>query len=75
MENQPRMPIACMPSETHQIFANLMANAIEAMQRNGTLIIRMTGRRATGAIKTWRNAGDDLGQGYRNRPGNFRADF
>jgi PAS domain S-box-containing protein len=34
-------PIACMPSETQQIFANLVANAIEAMQRNGRLVIRV----------------------------------
>ena len=30
------VPIACMPSETQQIFANLVANAIEAMQPKGT---------------------------------------
>jgi PAS domain S-box-containing protein len=35
------VPIACMPSETQQIFANLVANAIEAMQRHGRLIIRL----------------------------------
>lgn len=34
-------PIRCMLSETHQIFANLIANAIEAMQRNGRLVIRI----------------------------------
>ncbi len=34
-------PIHCMPSETQQIFANLIANAIEAMQRNGRLHIRV----------------------------------
>ena len=37
----PEEPIACMPSETQQIFANLVANAIEAMQRNGRLFIRV----------------------------------
>ncbi len=37
----PEEPIACMPSETQQIFANLVANAIEAMQRNGRLLIRV----------------------------------
>jgi two-component system CheB/CheR fusion protein len=34
-------PIHCMPSETQQIFANLIANAIEAMQQNGRLHIRV----------------------------------
>jgi PAS domain S-box-containing protein len=34
-------PIQCMLSETHQIFANLISNAIEAMQRNGRLVIRI----------------------------------
>jgi PAS domain S-box-containing protein len=34
-------PIKCMLSETHQIFANLIANAIEAMERNGRLVIRI----------------------------------
>lgn len=34
-------PIHCMLSETHQIFANLIGNAIEAMQRNGRLLIRI----------------------------------
>jgi two-component system CheB/CheR fusion protein len=33
--------VACMPSETQQIFANLMANAIDAMPRGGRLIIRL----------------------------------
>jgi PAS domain S-box-containing protein len=31
----PEVPIACMPSEAQQIFANLLANSIEAMQRDG----------------------------------------
>jgi PAS domain S-box-containing protein len=34
-------PIHCMLSETHQIFANLIANAIESMQRDGRLLIRI----------------------------------
>ncbi len=34
-------PIHCMLSETQQIFANLIANSIEAMQRNGRLHIRV----------------------------------
>lgn len=33
--------IACMPSEAQQIFANLMANAIEATTLDGKLAIRM----------------------------------
>jgi PAS domain S-box-containing protein len=33
--------VACMPSETQQIFANLMANAIDAMPRGGRLVIRL----------------------------------
>ena len=32
--------IACMPSEVQQIFANLVANAIDAMPRSGRLIVR-----------------------------------
>ena len=34
-------PISCMLSETQQIFANLIANAIEAMDQNGRLVIRI----------------------------------
>ena len=34
-------PILCMPGETQQIFANLIANSIEAMQQNGRLTIRV----------------------------------
>ena len=33
--------VACMPSETQQIFANLMSNAIDAMPRGGRLVIRL----------------------------------
>lgn len=33
--------ITCMPSEAQQIFANLMANAIEAMPRGGHLFVRL----------------------------------
>jgi two-component system, chemotaxis family, CheB/CheR fusion protein len=39
------MAIACMPSEAQQIFANLMANAIEATTRDGRLVIRMSSSR------------------------------
>jgi PAS domain S-box-containing protein len=42
------VPIACMPSETQQIFANLIANAIEAMQNNGRLLIRLRPSREWG---------------------------
>jgi len=34
-------PIACMPSETQQIFANFIANSIEAMQTKGRIAIRI----------------------------------
>jgi two-component system CheB/CheR fusion protein len=34
-------PISCMMSETQQIFANLIANAIEAMDQNGRLVTRI----------------------------------
>jgi PAS domain S-box-containing protein len=33
--------VACMPSETHQIFANLVSNSIDAMQRGGRLVVRL----------------------------------
>ncbi len=33
--------VACMPSEMHQIFANLVSNAIDAMPRGGELVIRL----------------------------------
>jgi signal transduction histidine kinase len=46
--------IACMPSEAQQIFANLMANAIEAMPHCGQLTIRLR------ASRDWRN-GASLG--------------
>jgi PAS domain S-box-containing protein len=35
------MPVACMPSEVQQIFANLVGNAIDAMPRSGRLSIRL----------------------------------
>ncbi len=42
-------PISCMLSETQQIFANLIANAIEAMDQNGRLVTRIRPSR------DWRN--------------------
>ena len=35
------LPICCMASETHQIFANLISNSIEAMEQNGRLVVRL----------------------------------
>jgi PAS domain S-box-containing protein len=35
------VPIACMPTEAQQIFANLLSNAIEAMPNKGRLRIRL----------------------------------
>jgi two-component system CheB/CheR fusion protein len=35
------LSVACMPSETQQIFANLVANAMDAMPRSGRLVIRL----------------------------------
>ena len=41
MEAREERPIACMASEIQQIFANLIVNAIESMQRKGKLRIRI----------------------------------
>jgi two-component system, chemotaxis family, CheB/CheR fusion protein len=41
MKTEREIPITCMVSETQQVFANLIGNAIEAMQRNGRLLIRI----------------------------------
>ena len=49
MDTGTEVPIACMPSEAQQIFANLLANAIEAMQHGGRLRIRLR------ASRDWRN--------------------
>jgi len=49
MESGTEVPIACMPTEAQQIFANLLANAIDAMQHGGRLRIRLR------ASRDWRN--------------------
>jgi PAS domain S-box-containing protein len=41
--------IECMPTEAQQIFANLMANSVEAMPQKGRLVIRLRSSR------DWRN--------------------
>ncbi|HEY2469735.1 MAG TPA: PAS domain-containing protein [Terracidiphilus sp.] len=41
MDASEELPITCMVSETHQIFANLVANAIESMQPRGFLRLRI----------------------------------
>jgi len=41
VDAQQEFPIACMPSETQQIFANFIANSIEAIQKNGRIVIRL----------------------------------
>jgi PAS domain S-box-containing protein len=33
--------VECMPSEMHQVFANLVSNAIDAMPQGGELVIRL----------------------------------
>jgi PAS domain S-box-containing protein len=41
VQTSNEVAIACMPTEAQQIFANLMANSIDAMPQNGKLIIRL----------------------------------
>jgi PAS domain S-box-containing protein len=41
LKAERELPITCMLSETQQIFANLIANAIEAMQSGGRLVVRI----------------------------------
>lgn len=43
------VPVSCMPSEAQQMFANLIANAIDAMSPGGRLVIRLR------ASRDWRN--------------------
>jgi PAS domain S-box-containing protein len=49
LKTDSETPIACMPSEIQQIFVNLVANAIEAMEMNGRIVIRIRPSR------DWRN--------------------
>jgi two-component system CheB/CheR fusion protein len=41
--------VVCMPSEMHQVFANLISNAIDAMPQGGQLLVRLRPSR------DWRN--------------------
>lgn len=41
VDAQREFPIECMPSETQQIFANFIANSIEAIQKDGRILIRL----------------------------------
>lgn len=41
VRSEHEIDVLCMPSETQQIFANLVANAIDAMPRGGRLVIRL----------------------------------
>jgi PAS domain S-box-containing protein len=41
VQTSNEVAIACMPTEAQQIFANLMANSIDAMPQNGKLLIRL----------------------------------
>jgi two-component system CheB/CheR fusion protein len=41
VDAEREIPVSCMPSEAQQIFANLVANAIEAMPEGGRLSIRL----------------------------------
>lgn len=54
VEVKSEVAIACMPSEAQQIFANLTANAIEAMPQKGRLRIRLRHAR------DWRSGRDGM---------------
>jgi PAS domain S-box-containing protein len=41
IQTSNEVPIACMPTEAQQIFANLMANSIDALPQKGSLVIRL----------------------------------
>ncbi|MGB6193456.1 MAG: PAS domain-containing protein, partial [Terracidiphilus sp.] len=49
VKTSDEVAIACMPTEAQQIFANLVANSIDAMSRKGRLLIRLR------ASRDWRN--------------------
>jgi two-component system CheB/CheR fusion protein len=49
LKARDEFPVACMPSETQQIFANFIANSIEAMHKGGRIVIRIRSSR------DWRN--------------------
>jgi signal transduction histidine kinase len=58
--------VACMPSETQQIFANLVTNAIDAVPRGGRLVVRLRpsrdwrGRAADGMRVTFCDSGQGM---------------
>ena len=41
LDARNEQPIKCMVSDTHQIFANLIVNAVESMQSGGSLRVRI----------------------------------
>jgi PAS domain S-box-containing protein len=45
IRSKEEVDVNCMPSEAQQIFANLMANAIEAMPKGGRLQVRLRSSR------------------------------
>lgn len=49
LKARDEFPVACMPSETQQIFANFIANSIEALHKGGRIVIRIRSSR------DWRN--------------------
>jgi PAS domain S-box-containing protein len=67
------LPVACMPGETQQIFANLLSNALEAMQRQGRLVIRLRlssdwrNRATTGMRITFCDSGAGMDRGTMRR--------
>lgn len=41
LRSEGELPVACMPSEMQQIFANLVANSLDAMPNGGSMIVRL----------------------------------